>query len=403
MSGKPLCYISEIKNLEPIEGKDRIVLASFSNTEWRVIVGKDDFKIGDKAVYFETNSILPMRPEFEFLASRCFSNRYKGYRIRTMKMSEAYSEGIAFKLDTLNLSPSDYKVGDDLTKLFEVRAVEDEVPDIQINIKESWLQRKIKAFIWRYFHIKFTKQGFTVSDFPQGGIQKSDETQVQNLGYVFNELRDRFVYITTKIDGQSATYRLYKGIFTISSRNRTVYRAKIKKAIKDINFEKAQEALKFGGAHAYIAAKNSIPKFMKDFCKNSNVCQNLSIQGEIAGPGIQKNRLGLKDYELFVFSVFDEDEHKYFNWKNVDSITRSLLLKTVPFIERRRFNWESVQDIEKYTEQFSYPNGHPAEGVVIRADFNDRNYMPPALRGMNAMLSFKCINPKFKLKTQKED
>jgi ATP-dependent RNA circularization protein (DNA/RNA ligase family) len=32
---------------------------------------------------------------------------------------------------------------------------------------------------------------------------------------------------------------------------------------------------------------------------------NLAIQGEIVGPGVQKNLLGLKEVSLFVFNVYD--------------------------------------------------------------------------------------------------
>jgi hypothetical protein len=45
-----LAMVQTIKSLDIISGKDRIVLASFENVGWHVIVGKTDFKVGDKCV-----------------------------------------------------------------------------------------------------------------------------------------------------------------------------------------------------------------------------------------------------------------------------------------------------------------------------------------------------------------
>ena len=61
---RKLASIQIIKDIQPIEGKDRIMLATIEG--WHVIVGKDDFKIGDKCVYIEIDSVLdPNNPVFE--------------------------------------------------------------------------------------------------------------------------------------------------------------------------------------------------------------------------------------------------------------------------------------------------------------------------------------------------
>jgi ATP-dependent RNA circularization protein (DNA/RNA ligase family) len=39
--------------------------------------------------------------------------------------------------------------------------------------------------------------------------------------------------------------------------------------------------------------------------------KNLAVQGELMGPGIQKNREGLKEFTLFVFDFYDIDQGKY--------------------------------------------------------------------------------------------
>lgn len=84
---RQLASIKVISDITPIEGKDRIVLATVDG--WRVIVKKDEFRIGDKCVYIEIDSVLPEKPEFEFL-------RKNNFRIKTMKMAGCISSGICF-------------------------------------------------------------------------------------------------------------------------------------------------------------------------------------------------------------------------------------------------------------------------------------------------------------------
>lgn len=62
---RKLASIRKIKSITPIEGKDRIVLAQVDG--WNVIVKKDEYKPGDLTVFCEPDSVLPQKPEFEFL------------------------------------------------------------------------------------------------------------------------------------------------------------------------------------------------------------------------------------------------------------------------------------------------------------------------------------------------
>ena len=97
-----LVTVQKIKSLDPIKDKDRIVYASFENSGFHVIVGKDDFKAGDFAVYAEADTLLPDKPEFEFLRKRCWNEKWQGHRITAMRMSQHTSEGICFPLSILS-------------------------------------------------------------------------------------------------------------------------------------------------------------------------------------------------------------------------------------------------------------------------------------------------------------
>ena len=89
---RKLASIKTITSIAPIEGKDLIGLATVDG--WQVIVQKSQFSPGDKCVYVEIDSVMPEKPEFEFLRKRDF-------RIRTMKMAGVLSQGICFPLDIL--------------------------------------------------------------------------------------------------------------------------------------------------------------------------------------------------------------------------------------------------------------------------------------------------------------
>ena len=62
---RKLVSIQIVSSVEPIENADRIELVHVLG--WQCVVKKGEFQIGDKCVYFEVDSFLPIRPEFEFL------------------------------------------------------------------------------------------------------------------------------------------------------------------------------------------------------------------------------------------------------------------------------------------------------------------------------------------------
>ena len=63
---RKLATIRKINDLSPIEGADKIEVATVDG--WKVVVAKDvGHKIGDWVVYCEIDSFLPIKEEFEFL------------------------------------------------------------------------------------------------------------------------------------------------------------------------------------------------------------------------------------------------------------------------------------------------------------------------------------------------
>ena len=85
---RELAYLVKIDNVTPINGYDRVELAHVGG--WTIVVGKNEFKAGDTAIYFEIDSKLPEKLPFsdmEFLVK-------KHYKIQTQKMCKSISQGL---------------------------------------------------------------------------------------------------------------------------------------------------------------------------------------------------------------------------------------------------------------------------------------------------------------------
>lgn len=185
---RALAHIEEINSIIPIEGKDRIVLATVLG--WTVIVQKD-FKVGDKVVFAEIDSVFPDKPEFEFL-------RNKKFRIKTMKMAGVISQGIVFPLSIL--PEGEYNIGDDVTDILGITQYE---PTMD---KEEMDTESIKTPVKKYPEFLMRMSWFRKLVLPKkqakgfpSFISKTDETRIQNAPFYLN--MDCNWIATEKVDG----------------------------------------------------------------------------------------------------------------------------------------------------------------------------------------------------------
>ena len=74
---RELAYVVKIDNILPIEGADRVELACVGG--WRIMVKKNQFKVGDYAIYFEIDSKVPEEEPFMFLAPKHFKVKTQKY------------------------------------------------------------------------------------------------------------------------------------------------------------------------------------------------------------------------------------------------------------------------------------------------------------------------------------
>ena len=190
---RKLASIQTVNTVEPIPNADAIERIRVLG--WWIVAKKGEHQPGDKIVYCEIDSLLPERPEFEFLRASSFKPAHDdlpaGFRIKTVKLRGQVSQGICFPLSILPVgSPTDE--GADVTELLGVKKWEPPVP--------VGMGGKVKG------------------GFP-GFLPKTDETRVQVLEGVIQRNQGKTFSITEKLDGTSFTAFLRQGEFGICSRN----------------------------------------------------------------------------------------------------------------------------------------------------------------------------------------
>jgi len=330
---RKLASIQKILKLEPIPGADNIEKAKVLG--WQLVVKKGEFKEGDLCVYCEIDSILPDRPEFEFLGP----NR----RIKTAKIRKQISQGICFGLSILPDLEKNIVINNDIS---DSGLIGQDCTDILGIIKYESEQEETSS----------------KNSFPEF-VHKTDETRVQNLQGELTANKDKVCYITEKLDGSSITFYLHNGEFGVCSRN--------------INLDK-DPTNNFWKA----AIEIDIETKLRDFGRN------IAIQGELVGEGIQKNPLKLKGKSVFVFSIFNIDTQRYVDHAEFMNITESLKLTTVPIIQTDYILSDDINEIITMATRKSVLNNQIwAEGLVIRPLIQTEDFR-----------SFKAINPEFLLK-----
>jgi hypothetical protein len=141
-----------------------------------------------------------------------------------------------------------------------------------------------------------------------------------------------------------------------------------------------------GSVYWQMARKYNLEDKMRSWGKN------LAIQGEICGPGIQKNKLGLILTCLFVFDVFDIDAGAYMNVPQMLQIVKMFELQSVPLVQMGEgFHYDQEQLLEMAKGKY-IGTQNDREGIVVRATFGDFS------EKMRSRISFKVLNNEFLLK-----
>ena len=345
---RKLASIQRIWKIEPIEGADRIELAHVLG--WQCVVNKGQFKPMDLAVYFEIDSFLPIRPEFEFMRKSSYKNSDimgEGFRLRTMKFRGQISQGLLLPLNQFSEIPADVELGTDVTELLKVSKWE---------IEE-----------------RATTGGTLIGVLPYS-VPHTDETRVQAEPDLINEFAGLEYYISTKMDGSSHSISVDEGGFHVTGHNYEYKDDGNSDFYKLVNERGYKEKL------VSFAEKNGL--------------RILTVQGELCAPGIQKNRLKLLKPEWYVFTIIEDGKRVGLN--RMLEICKELELTSVPIEEVGSDLPSKYPTVEALLERADgeYPKGGKKEGIVIRPTEPIFSYR------ISSNLSMKVVNNKYLLKNE---
>lgn len=227
---------------------------------YQVVVRLADFKPGDRAVHVSPDTMLPEEGRYAFVQNKrtmAFGDVQKsGYVVKTVKLRGEISEGLCLPFP----EGIDVKDGANIADALGALHYQKPIPVFKHLPGEA---PEIAEYFPRF-------------------IPKTDSTRMETL--IREEAFPEWGYclVTEKIDGTSMTvYRDEDGPIGVCSRNLI---------------------LKEGGDLYWTTAKKH---------DLSAIPPGVALQGEIAGPGIQGNPLGLDAPTWFLFDAFLIRERRY--------------------------------------------------------------------------------------------
>ena len=368
---RELCYVVEINDIQPIPNYDRVELATVNG--WHIIVQKNQFKVGDKAVYFEVDSRVPESAEFDFLAKR-------KYKIKTLKMCSCISQGLLMSFADFGFAEDEYNIGDFLTKKLNVTYADDEdnarkAPSADKYKKMEMRHKKLfkNSFVKKVMQYEvgrkimfvfFGKKKDKKSSFPNW-VVKTDEERAENLPYLFNSKNRESMHwmVTEKIDGTSATFTLKK-----IGKHKYDYRV----CSRNVCFDKPDKKCFYEtNVYTEIAERYNMEQKLKQLFEISEDIVFVTIQGEIYGKKIQKRDYNMEGTDLAIFNVifgYKDGSTERLNPREMEVIMKIYNLPTVPVLDYNFTLPVTCDEMLEYAaSEKSKIDGGMREGVVLRS------------------------------------
>lgn len=265
--------------------------------------------------------------------------RVRKFRVKTMRLRGVLSQGLALPVTILGGAVP--PVGTDVREALGVKKFEAELPGAGV-----------------------------AGPFPPR-VPKTDEIRLQSALGVLDEIRGLDFAVTIKLDGTSTTFYLdEEGTLTACSRNWALARGP--------------------NAQWTIAERYQLESVLP---------REFAVQGELCGPGIQKNRLGLDRVDWFVFDAYDVRNGRHLGHAELVEFCRERSLPMVPI--DRIVTGEAASTFDHSLEHYLglAPGLYPGtrnrrEGIVVRP------LDPRRSATLGGRLSFKVISNEFLLEEE---
>ena len=369
---RELAYVARVTEIVPIEGADRVEVAKIQG--WTCMVAKGAFQVGDLGVFFEADSKVPEKEPFLFMEKR-------HYKVKVQKFFKGtvISDGLLMSFADFGWKDNKYAEGDFLTKELGITYAEAEDNKRKANSTDKYkkmAQRHPKIFqnpiIKKIYKTNFGKKvlflffgkkkdkkgGWPVGRFP--GVSKTDQERCENMTWVLSD-KTPFI-VTQKCDGTSGTFILErkgkkKFEFYVCSRN--------------VRMESPAQECFYGNNNYYwdAAIKYDIENKMKQYLLTHPNITFVCWQGEICGPGIQKNPQSLSELHLFCFHWTDSLNGRI-DIREAKKYWDAFNMETVPIVSEEYIMPDDFEDFKKTADGYYDPSvceGNtecPREGFV---------------------------------------
>ena len=323
--------IAKITDIIPHPNADRLEIAKVKN--WNVIVAKDSYTVGENIVYIHPDAQLNcelewVQPMVKFLGSRG--------RVRTVKLRGVFSEGIALKLQEINVHYPDINENTTNEDLANILGVVHYEPPVERG-------NNMRSCTLPY------------------GLCKTDQINVQDM--LPDDIYEKSYYITRKKDGSSCTVTL-----TIDELG-----------VVDVHVTSRRFDLKLDQSNNFIdGTKAFVQRLLNAVSAKDTTILNLTpgivnvFRGEVCGIGINDSKVN-KDakapLEYFLYEAFTCDIHgdnvKHYNIFKDDTFKK--YCNVVPVVEVTNFLNENI------VESYLNAPAEEGEGVVFWEFDNSEN------------------------------
>lgn len=383
-----LAYTVTIDSITPIEKADNIELAHVGG--WNVIIRKHEFSVGDMAVFFEIDSLLPETEWSEFL-------RQKKFKVKTYKLGKfnVISQGLLLPMSILP-DNKEYALHEDVTNTLGIKyyVAEDNArkaksnPNAKYNnmcarnaklAKKKWWKWLMKrAWGRKLLFVFFGRKKDNPKNWPVW-IKKTDEDRIENVMFM---LEDKNPYVVTeKIDGTSTTFFLdltgRNPDFGVCSRNVRQMDADQKNFVSDMSG--------IGNVYWEMAFKYNVEDALNDIAKKRGY-KHVVLQGETYGESVQGNKYKLDERRFAAFNLI-------FDGERLGSVEAKKILAEydIPFVPIIDDNYilPDADDFEEFKQ--SADGKSVINKKCLREGF--------VYRSQDGQRSFKNVSRKFLLKS----
>lgn len=324
-----LSSVETISEVRPHPNADKLDLVKVLG--WQCVVKRGEFHPGARVVFVYTDTVLPPAPWSEFLKDKTKPDG--PIRLKTVKLRGEYSSGLVLPLSVLPEEEQSLPVGSDVGSLL---GIEKYVKPVPANLA-----------------------GEVLGPFPQSFVPRTDEDNGLSDPHLVTRVLAEDIMVTLKVDGTSMTCIIEEGQITqVCSRNLSL------KETENNTFWQLARALR-------------IPEGFTG-----------AIQGEVCGPKIQGNQLGLAEPSLFVFQIKDAKACRYLTFQEMRQLCTEILgCNHVTQMDYR--GDKTLESLQAFADSLKLPSGAPAEGIVVRHPSHKSS-------GSGRPLGFKLINRNFK-------